>query len=88
MSSARLNRDPGSNPAAGEGGGIKYPIMTARPHDALRVPPIDEALLWHLESTFSSTLYANISIREVDRQIGHQEIIEYLRAQYLLQQQK
>lgn len=62
--------------------------MTASPGDALRVPPIDEALIRHLESVFYVSLYPGIDPREVDRQIGQGDILEYLKAQYELQQQK
>lgn len=62
--------------------------MTSSPGDALRVPTIDEALIRHLEGVYSVVLVKGICRRDVDRMIGHGEVIEYLKAQYELQQQK
>lgn len=85
MSSARLNRGPVSNPAGGAvGGSINPPTMTA----PLRIPPIDLALIEHLEGVFKQPLYKGICRRDVDRQVGHLEVIDYLKGQYELQQQK
>lgn len=85
MSSARLVRGSVSNPAGGAvGGPINRPNMTA----PLRIPPIDLALIEHLEGIFKQPLYKGICRRDVDRMIGSAEVIEYLRGQYELQQQK
>lgn len=89
MSSARLVRGSVSNPAGGApAGAINPPTTTASPGDALRVPPIDEALIRHLEGVYNQPVYRGICRRDVDRQVGHLEVIAYLKGQYELQQQK
>ena len=75
MSSARLNRTPASSPA---GGGIDFPVSAPRRTD-VRVPEIDEDLITYLQATFRVSLAPDFSLRDYDRMLGAQQVIEHLK---------
>lgn len=80
--SARLVRSPASNTAGG-GNGINPPSSVRSPFETVYV---DEALIRHLEASFRFTPNAAHDLRDLDRAVGHREVIDHLLA--LLQQQQ
>lgn len=83
MTSARLDRSLSGNPAAG---GITHTNVDYSASAAVKVPPIDEALIEHLKRVFKFTPDKAHDLRALDRAVGHHEVIDHLTALYNVQQ--
>lgn len=84
MSGARLNRNPRTSDGPG---GITVhegqPIMTPT---GLKTPHISKELLQHLGEIFPIKASKDFALRDYDRIVGHQEVIQHLQALYAQQQ--
>lgn len=76
MLSARLNRNPASSQA---GGGQTFPVM-APSNVKVRVPEIDKDLIAYLQAIFPVSLSPEYSLRDYDRMLGAQQVIEHLKS--------
>lgn len=70
--SARLNR----NPVSTDTGGVPAPVM----QPSIRVPVVDKELLDYLLAAFPVSLSEEKSLRDYDRMLGSQQVIQHLKA--------
>lgn len=76
--SARINRQ--RVPVDTGGGTDATPGIRSLITQSSRVPTVDQALIDHLKDTFKITLAPHHDLRNYDRQLGQQQVIEHLTA--------
>jgi hypothetical protein len=77
MSKCRLERSPRE-------AGKTSPVTTP----TLRVPVVPDDMVEHLRDTFRPRVDPAFDLREYDRQVGKQEVIEYLQKLWVEQNPK